>query len=336
MADAFDVSIIIVNWNSAALLRACLAGIYSNTKTIRYEILVVDNASFDGCGEMLEKEFPQARFIQNGENGGFARANNLGFRRALGRVVLFLNPDTEIQGEAIERMLQFIDSNADAGVVGARLLNSDRSLQTSCVQRFPTILNQMLDVEFLRRIFPRGSLWGVWPLMERSTGAVAVEVISGACQMIRRELFAQVGMFDEKFFMYAEDTDLCYRVRQAGWKNYCVADASVIHHGGQSSEASSQSNFSAVVMRESLRRFFEKCRGSAWGENYRAAMAAVALCRLTVLICGLGFSFGLYHRQALISALRKWSAVLRWSVGCEAWVNHLAPVAGDPITVGSE
>src|ERR1700733_13623711 len=319
MPDALDLSIIIINWNSAGVLRNCLAGIYSNLKALRYEILVVDNASFDGCSEMLEKEFPAVRFFQNSENCGFARANNLGFLRASGRVVLFLNPDTEIQGKAIERMLRFLESASDVGVVGARLLNSDLSLQTSCIQRFPTVLNQTLDVELLRRIFPRWSLWGGGPLIERPTGAVPVEVISGACQMIRRELFEQIGMFDEKFFMYAEDTDLCYRVHHAGWKNYYVGDATVIHHGGQSSEVSSQSNFSAVVMRESLRRFFEKCRGSAWGNNYRAAMAAVAICRLALLICGLVLSFGLYQRKVFTSAFRKWSAVLRWSVGCETW-----------------
>jgi len=335
MQNVLDLSIIIINWNSSALLRKCLLSIYGNTKRVQYEILVVDNASFDGCCEMLTEEFPAVRFIQSRENGGFARANNLGFRSALGRMVLFLNPDTEIQGPAIDRMLQFLETTSDAGLVGARLLNSDLSTQTSCIQKFPTIVNQAVDAELLRRLFPKLSLWGIRQLIEAPASGAAVEVISGACQMIRREAFERVGMFDEKFFMYAEDVDLCYRMFASGRKNYYVGDATVIHHGGQSSGSSPQSNFSAVVLRESLYRFFEKHRGPACGNTYRITMALVANLRLMLLVCVFILSIGLYRKKTVLGAFRKWAAVLRWSLGLESWVHHLAPaVATDALDAG--
>src|SRR5215475_8918812 len=149
-----DLSIIIVNWNSKAFVRKCLVSLYANTQKTKFEIVVVDNASYDGCGEMLRAEFPKVHFIQNDKNLGFAAANNLGFESTAGRNILFLNPDTEVIGPAIDTLVEFVDHNPKAGVVGGKLLNTDKSIQTSCIQRFPTILNQVLDADLLRKLFP--------------------------------------------------------------------------------------------------------------------------------------------------------------------------------------
>ena len=126
-----DLSILIVNWNSVAFLRACLESIHANTKDIQFEVVVVDNASHDGCEQMLATEFGSIRFIQSGSNLGFARANNLAFQASSGRNVLFLNPDTEVIGFALERLVRFLDENPRAGIVGPKLLNSDGSIQTA-------------------------------------------------------------------------------------------------------------------------------------------------------------------------------------------------------------
>ncbi|HKR93778.1 MAG TPA: glycosyltransferase, partial [Candidatus Angelobacter sp.] len=129
----------------------CLASITANAGDLHYEVIVIDNASWDGCGEMIRREFPQVMFIQSNQNLGFAGANNLAFSKSTGRKVLFLNPDTEIQGSALQTLLSALESLPDAGMVGARLLNSDRTLQTHCVVALPSILNQTLNSEFLRK-----------------------------------------------------------------------------------------------------------------------------------------------------------------------------------------
>jgi GT2 family glycosyltransferase len=233
-----ELSIIIVNWNSVKFLQACLTSIYACVEGISFEVLVIDNASWDGCMEMLAEDFPAVHAIQSEENTGFAKANNRCFEQSRGENILFLNPDTEILGPAIQTMLRFLQESPSAGIVGAKLLNSDFSIQTSCIQRFPTALNQLLDFDYLRKAFPSADLWGTAPLA--SDIATPVEVVSGACLMIRRDVFLAAGKFDEGYFMYSEDVDLCFQVRKQGRGNYFVPQAQVVHHGGRSSKATSQ------------------------------------------------------------------------------------------------
>jgi GT2 family glycosyltransferase len=323
MADQLDLSIIIINWNSVAFLRKCLATVRDNAAGLRYEVIVVDNSSYDGSAEMMRNEFPDYRFIQSQENQGFSRANNLGFRHSSGRHVLFLNPDTEIAGAALQKMVQVLDSAPDAGIAGAHLLNSDGSVQTSCIQRFPGILNQCLDADFLRDRFPNLAIWGMQPLLRKSKKPSPVEVISGACLMIQRDVFEAVGQFDEGYFMYAEDTDLSYKVYSASRKNYYCPTAVVTHHGGQSSSSAPQSNFSTVMIRESLHRFFVVHKGGLYAALYRVLTGVAALGRLLLLSLLLVLSLGCFRRGALLNAFRKWARVLRWSLGLEGWVNKL-------------
>jgi GT2 family glycosyltransferase len=319
MLEGRDLSIIIINWNSANFLRRCLASVYANAEDLTFEVFVVDNASFDGCEEMLTKEFPDAKFIQSTENIGFARANNLAFKHSCGRNVLFLNPDTEIVGPAIQAMLSFLDSTAEAGIVGCKLLNSDLSIQTSCIQPFPSILNQVLDTKYLSPMFPRASLSGRRPLHENDDRPAVVEVISGACLMIRRNVFGKVGLFTPDYFMYAEDCDLCYKAKQAGWKAYYLGRTVVIHHGGRSSELKSESNFASVMMRQSLLRFMRERRGRVYAALYRVTMALVALCRLFLLGALMTFTGGRLWHQTMSRAFKKWAKVFGWAIGLKEW-----------------
>ena len=229
-----DLSIIIVNWNSANYIRKCISSIYENTKGIDFEIVVVDNASYDECESILKSEFPHVIFVQSTRNIGFAKANNLGFKYSFGETLLFLNPDTEIIGPALNQMLSFLQSTPDAGAVGCKLLNSDLSLQTSCIQPYPTILNQVLDIEYLKLRCPKLKLWGIWPLFHNNGNPEEIEVVSGACIMIKRNTFDKVEQFSTDYFMYTEDIDLCYKINQAGYKIYYIDDANIIHHGGGS------------------------------------------------------------------------------------------------------
>ena len=132
------LSIIIINWNSALFLRKCLASVYLNAPSVSFEVLVVDNASYDGCAEMVQSEFPEVRFFQSEENLGFGRANNFAVERSLGAALLFLNSDTEVIGPAVSRLLGCLRSRPNAGAVGAKLLNPDATVQESCIQSFPS------------------------------------------------------------------------------------------------------------------------------------------------------------------------------------------------------
>jgi len=316
-----DLSVIIVNWRSKNYLDACLKSIFANVQGSGFEVIVIDNASFDGAGELLEQHFPEVVFIQSSKNLGFAGANNAAFTRSQGRNILFLNPDTEIEGPAIGLMMKALDTQPSAGIVGARLLNSDGSLQTSCVQSFPTLWNQALDTEFLRNLFPTSSLWGTQALGQSTETPMEVEVISGACLMVKREAFEKVGQFSTDYFMYSEDVDLCHKVQRAGWKNYYAGEARVIHHGGRSSSASPQSSFAVVMTRESQLRYMRLRRGRVYAALYRVTTALAALGRLSMLGLGFGLTLGRFRRGSFSSAMAKWASVLRWTLGLSAWVK---------------
>jgi GT2 family glycosyltransferase len=281
--------------------------------------VVVDSGSFDECGEMLRREFPAVRFVQSRTNVGFATANNLGAASSCGRVLLFLNPDTEVVGDALNSLIKALQRLPDAGLVGARLLNADHSLQTTCIQSYPTVLNQVLDWEWLRRIFPRSPLWGMKSLFDETQNPSPVEVISGACIMIKRPVFQCVSGFDERFFMYSEDLDLCYRVRQAGFDCLFVPDAQIVHHGCGSS-GSARSMFSNVMTRESVFRFLQFHRGRFVACCYRAAMGISSLFRLP-LIAMVNGAKRLAGKKSGAGSFRKWVAILRWSVGLESWAG---------------
>lgn len=163
-----DLSIIIVNWNSKDYLRKAIASIETETKGIELEVIVIDGGSFDGCVEMLRRYYPQVVFIQSDKNLGFAKANNEAFKASRGRNILFLNPDTEVEGHAIKTLYDQLNALQNAGIVGPKLLNTDRSIQESCIRAFPTILNQVLESDVLRNMFPKAKLWGMKPLFQRA------------------------------------------------------------------------------------------------------------------------------------------------------------------------
>jgi N-acetylglucosaminyl-diphospho-decaprenol L-rhamnosyltransferase len=317
-----NLSIIIINWRSQAFVRDCLTSICDNIGSLTHEILVVDNASFDGCEEMVRSEFSHVLFIQSKHNLGFAAANNLAFARSSGRNVLFLNPDTEIRGTAIQELVSALECLPDAGMVGARLLNSDGSLQTTCITAIPIILNQTLNSRYLRRSFPRWKIWGMRALFENNTSPVPVEAISGACMLARREVIHCVGGFRTDYFMYAEDMDLCVAIAQAGWKIYYVPDAAIVHHAGGSSASREESNFSNIMLRQSVAHFFRLHRGPSYAMLYRASLAAVSVLRIFVLLISCPILIQRWSYRSVSLALKKWCSIFLWSLGITQWATR--------------
>jgi hypothetical protein len=315
-----QLSIIIVNWNSKDFLRECIASILAETRGLEYEIITIDSGSFDGCGQMLSDYCPQVRFIQSEQNLGFAKANNMAFKASTGDCVLFLNPDTELLGPAINLMYEHLRSSSNVGAVGCKLLNTDGTIQTSCIQSFPTILNQLLSAELIRHRFPRFRLWGMAPLFDESKTSSEVEAISGACLMMSRSVFERIGMFSTDYFMYSEDVDLCYKSWKAGFRNYYVPVATVVHHGGGSTQ-DKPSTFSNVMMLESRHRYFVKTRSKLYADLYRAQMALVSALRVALGSLFWIFGFSFRRRANAVSILRKWCSRLRWTLGLEQWVS---------------
>lgn len=316
-----ELSIIIVNYNSKDFLRQCIDSISVSTNGIKFEIIVIDSASFDGCGEMLRQFYPEVRFIQSNCNVGFARSNNIGTDIARGSVLLFLNPDTEMQEHAIARLYRKFQTLSDVGVAGCQLLNSDGSLQTSCVQPLPTVLNQALNAEVFQRWFPMVGLWNNATTFQDVTDPVEVEALSGACLMIHREVFDQVGGFCEDYFMYGEDIDLCYKTRLAGFRNYYVPEAVITHYGGGSSSRQTRSDFSHVMLHESVSRFLCKSRGNCYRTCYRITITGAAAIRLLFLAMFYPAFFIGGRFRGWKTAVWKWVAVLRWGIGLEKWTK---------------
>ena len=313
-----DISIIIISWNSKGYVRECLRSLYESSDGLQLQVVVVDNGSYDGCGEMVATEFPQACFIQSERNLGFARGNNLAVGRATAPVLMFLNPDTEVRSGALKCLLEAMRSMPDAGALGARLLNSDGTLQMTCIQAFPSILGHVLDANVLRDWSPRASLWGMAPLFEKGAGPQPVQGISGACIVTSKKAFEAVSGFSEDYFMYYEDMDYCLKIQKAGWRNYYVPGAEIVHHGGRSS-ACAQSAFSCIMMAESARLYFHKERGAVPAGLFRLCMAAKAVSRICLLSIAYGLTWQAVKRSSTAAACRRWASVFRWALGAEKW-----------------
>ncbi len=230
-----DVSILIVSWNVKDLLRDCLKSLKQDAGNVRYETIVVDNQSSDGSPEMIRQEFPWVTFVEPHANLGFGRGNNLAFENARGRWTLLLNPDTVVLDRAIEKLVSFADAQPKAGAVGGRTLKADLSLERSCVWGSPGLWPMVCKSVGLQLMFKNSRLFNReamdwWP---RDT-IREVDVITGCFLMIRTEVYRKTGGFDPRFFMYAEEVDLCWRIKKLGWKLMFTPEAQIIHLVGAS------------------------------------------------------------------------------------------------------
>lgn len=220
-----DISVIIVSWNVCELLESCLASLKKYASGLEVEVIVVDNNSSDGSVAMIRRRHPWVTLIASKENLGFTKGNNVGLARATGRYIFYLNPDTELIEDALTPLVAYLDTHPDVGIVGPKLLNSDRSLQHSIghITRLGDLVN-----EYFRRT--KASQLRV----ESYDQPTAVEVLLGAALVVRGDLCRQVGGFDERYYMYHEETDLCLTIRKLGYQTIYLPTVSLIHHGSKS------------------------------------------------------------------------------------------------------
>ncbi len=245
------LSVVVLSWNALELLRHCLVSIAESDIPFGYEVIVVDNASDDGSPEMVAREFPWVRLIQLHANLGYARGNNAGIRPAKGTYVLLLNSDTEISGPNLRRLVEEMDGDPNLGAAGPLLTSPDGSRQRSWY-RFPSL---RLVVEACAANRP-GLRWLHRWVRSRNRGEEEIDAPMGACLMLRKEALKEVGLLDPGYYLYGEELDLCFRLKQANWKRTLVSDTQVVHWGGGSSSLPGLWQH----WRNSHRRFFRKFR----------------------------------------------------------------------------
>ncbi len=272
-----DISVVIVSWNTRDLLSRCVASVIRQAEeaSLQVEIIVVDNASSDGTTDFLKQEYPGVTVIALQVNRGFAAANNLGIASARGATLLLLNPDTDMLPGSLFALQQGLHASPRVGMVGARLLNPDGSLQ-SAGYRFPGLVQTFLDIFPVHPRLVGSQLNGRMPPGD-GLSPFAIDHPLGACMLVRRAVIEQVGMLDDQFFMYSEEIDWCRRIKAAGWTILTVPAARVIHYGGQSTGQMLDAMF--LHLHRSRNRYFRRYHSPAFVSTVGTLMRIGAACQ---------------------------------------------------------
>ena len=276
------VSVLIVNWNTADLLRRCLESLRERLDAGTVEIVVVDNASADGSADMVESRFPEVHLIRNDENVGFCRATNQAFAASRGDYALMLNSDTEVSSDAIETCVRYLDENSGVGIVGCRLTYPDGSPQNSCF-RFANLWGVILSTLYFPRVLTKSSVlnWDryghrIWNQPH------PVDCVMGSFMMVRRAAVDSGSLLDEGYFMYGEEMDLCYRLRHQGRATVYLPSAVAVHHSGGSTRSPRVRAWAFASNRRATLRFLAKWRGTPAAYAANVIMTVGMLPRLLV------------------------------------------------------
>jgi len=282
-----DISIVIINWNTKEFLARCLQSLRKAGEDLESEVFVVDNASTDGSAAMVQEKFSWVQLVENKKNVGFARANNQAIGLSRGGYVLLLNSDTEVHRGGLETLVQFMEVHPQAGGCGPRLLNPDGSLQSSCHPML-TPWREFWRLMFLDRLWHRATY--VQERWDQETPR-RVEVIKGACLLLRRDALNQVGLLDERYFLYTEEMDLCYRLAQAGWELWWVPRAVVRHYGQASAKQMAEAMY--VQLYRSKVQFHRKYGSNRRARAFKVLLALAYFLRWIVAPAGRVFAPGL-------------------------------------------
>lgn len=231
-----DLSIIIVNYNTKDLLKQTIQSVIDTTNNISYEIIVSDNNSTDGSVEMVKECFTQVKLIENKVNLGFSKGNNVAISKSIGRYILLLNSDTVVMDNCIQKSVEYIHKNKNIGALGCKVVLKDGNLDHACKRGFPTVENSLYYILKLHKFFPKVKKFNGYNLGYLDENKIhEVDSITGAFMMVRRKVIKNVLFLDERFFMYGDDIDLCYRIKEAGFKIVYYPEVKIIHHKGASS-----------------------------------------------------------------------------------------------------
>lgn len=234
------LSIVIVNYNVRYFLEQALLSVYKSSVNFEYEIFVVDNNSSDNSLSMLAQKFPTVNIIANKENVGFSKANNQAIKQAIGDYILLLNPDTIIQEDTLQKCIGFMDAHADAGGLGVKMYDGAGNFLPESKRGFPSPFAAFAKMSGLSKIFPKSNIFGQYHLTFLDKEQThKIDVLSGAFMLLRRTVLEKIGLLDEDYFMYGEDIDISFRIKEAGFQNYYLSDTSIIHFKGESTKKGS-------------------------------------------------------------------------------------------------
>lgn len=307
-----EVSIIFVNSDDGISVRRCLRSILRNSQGCMFEVLVVDCSTTKRCRDLLLSEFPNLRYIVGGIGSTYAAANNLGAKHAIAPFMFFLSPETELIENSIKILLAGLRSIPGAGAVSCQLQDRSGRILSNGIKAFPTVLNQILDSEYLRERFPESDLWGMRALHVRGPRLLQVEVIPRACLLIRRSSFDRVRGFNEGYAMFCDDTDLCWKLHATGTPVYYLPETRIVHLPALLAVDASDTQ-RILMLREATLRFMYLNRGAGLAFSYRAAMAISAATRLTLM--GPMMLLGTRVVRHGIASWQKWFVILRWALG---------------------
>jgi len=313
-----DISVIIVSYNVKEFLRGAIASVERSLETGRLtgEIMVVDNASGDGSAAMVAAEFPNVRLYALDENIGFGRANNLALKDAQGEQLLLLNPDTIVAEDTLRTMVDFMRAKPEAGLAGCKLLNGDGTFQLSCRRGFPTPWASFTKLFGLATLFPNSPLFARYHLTYLPVDQTyEIDALMGAFMILSRPAYEATRGFDEQFFMYGEDIDLCWRVKEAGYKVFYVHSTATIHFKGESTRRSAINEVS--VFYEAMHVFVKK--------HYRASFVFTILLRIGIFLRTV-LAFAKKYRGAITLVILDYAMVIgavllgtKWRLG--SWLG---------------
>jgi GT2 family glycosyltransferase len=255
ISEMTELSIIIVSWNTRELLRECLESLFEFAPEAVFETFVVDNASSDQSVAMVQETFPNVKVIANGSNVGFSRANNQAIQKSKGRYIALLNPDTVLIEDVFTPLLRYADANNEMGAIGPKILCRDgKTIQNVCARRLPNLYFDFCRLSGLSRMYSGTRIFGGEYLSHWDHNSHRnVESLAGACMVVRRKTIDQVGMMDEKQFMYGDEIDWCKRILDSGWIIRYYPDAKIIHYGGESAK---QAKLTASIESEKAQMYF--------------------------------------------------------------------------------
>jgi hypothetical protein len=313
-----DASILIVAWNAGRFIKDCLATVKAGTGSLAAEIIVVDNASSDGTGDMVREGFGDVRLIRTPTNLGFAKGNNFGLPYCTGKYIYLVNPDVTVHPECIPALFRYMELHPDVGIVGPRLLNPDGTPGRSTM-RFPTLWRMFCRAVAIDSLFKRSRVFGGFLMRDfRPNQPVDVDILNGWFWVVRREALQEVGVLDRRLFMYGDDMDWCYRFRQAGWRAVLYPLAEATHYGGGTT-LRAPVRF-AVEKERSFVQYWEKYHGKASTLFYRA----ISIFNHFIRLMGYTVVAGLPHQGRPIAVLKR-----RRSMACLLWLAGLESTEGE-------
>lgn len=300
------LSIGVISYNTKELLETCLESILNNFPQFATEIIVIDNHSSDGSADMVKNRFPKVKLVVNSSNKGYAIAVNQFLNMSKGQTLLILNADVIILDHAIERTYEFYQLQENVGFIGCKILNDDGTLQKSC-RGFPNLMNFLSENFYLYKLFPNIPLFGQVFMTHFNYNSIEkVQVILGAFMMVNKKVIDKIGPMDDRFFMYSEETDWCYRAVKAGFENMFYPDAKIIHLGEQSTRQSSVEMF--IELHKSHHKYVDKHYNKLYLLIVKTVLVAGLILRLTLSFLAYIFSGSNIH----FNKLKRYGMTLLW------------------------